>query len=127
MPEVTIDGLNQLSWPALRQTNYIGYFSLENSLLLHFINFIFVDKFLWIFQEELEALRAKFEKVDKERQELKQHNEKLDSRVSTWLLSFIFSIFHTLLWVNCKFLTVKAISSSGAIWLCTVSSLKYVP
>ena len=34
-------------------------------------------------QEELEALRAKFEKVDKERQELKQHNEKLDSRVST--------------------------------------------
>merc|ERR1711874_736455 len=32
--------------------------------------------------EELEALRAKFEKVDKERQELKQHNEKLDSRLS---------------------------------------------
>merc|ERR1712037_588668 len=32
--------------------------------------------------EELEALRAKFEKVDKERHELKQHNEKLDSRLS---------------------------------------------
>lgn len=34
------------------------------------------------FQEELEALRAKFEKVDKERLELKQQNEKLESRVS---------------------------------------------
>lgn len=35
------------------------------------------------FQEELEALRAKFEKVEKERTELKQQTEKLESRVST--------------------------------------------
>ncbi len=33
-------------------------------------------------QEELDALRAKFEKVEKERQELRQQNEKLESRVS---------------------------------------------
>ena len=48
-------------------------------------------------QEELEALRAKFEKVDKERQELKQHNEKLDSRVSTWLLSCFFDFSHIIM------------------------------
>ena len=58
-----------------------------------------VDKFIFFYlQEELEALRAKFEKVDKERQELKQHNEKLDSRVSFSL--FIFTHF---LLVNCNF------------------------
>ena len=53
---------------------------------------------LLLLQEELEALRAKFEKVDKERQELKQNNEKLDSRVSFSL--FIFTHF---LLVNCNF------------------------
>ena len=57
-----------------------------------------VDKFIFFYlQEELEALRAKFEKVDKERQELKQHNEKLDSRVSTWLLSYFFDFSHIIM------------------------------
>ena len=58
---------------------------------------------LLLLQEELEALRAKFEKVDKERQELKQHNEKLDSRVSFSL--FIFTHF---CWLIAIFLTVKS-------------------
>ena len=36
---------------------------------------------LFIAQEELEALKARLEKVEKERTELKQTNEKLESRV----------------------------------------------
>lgn len=34
-------------------------------------------------QEELEALKAKLEKVEKEKNELKVSNERLESRVST--------------------------------------------
>ena len=49
-------------------------------------------KFTMVFQEELDALRVKFEKAEKERQELKQTNEKLESRVS-------FSLF---LWYYCQ-------------------------
>ena len=43
----------------------------------------FFDNFCFVFQEELDVLRAKFEKMDKERQELRTQNEKLESRVCT--------------------------------------------
>ena len=37
----------------------------------------------YFFQDELESLRARFEKIEKERNELKIANERLESRVST--------------------------------------------
>ncbi len=45
-------------------------------------SFHLISILISVFQEELEALRARLEKVDKERLELKQTNEKLESRVS---------------------------------------------
>ena len=45
---------------------------------------------MMLFQEELDALRAKYEKAEKERQELRQNNEKLESRVSN---NFMITIF----------------------------------
>ena len=43
----------------------------------------FLTHLYLVLQEELDVLRAKFEKIDKERQELRTQNEKLESRVCT--------------------------------------------
>ena len=40
------------------------------------------EPFLFIFQDELESLRSRFDRMEKERAELKIANERLESRVS---------------------------------------------
>ena len=48
-------------------------------------------------QEELDVLRTKFEKMDKERQELRQQNEKLESRVRPKILIAIWMLIRPLI------------------------------
>ena len=52
-------------------------------ILIHYVAYLIHDKTLIDLQEELDVLRTKFEKMDKERQELRTQNEKLESRVCT--------------------------------------------
>lgn len=58
----------------------IVYCDDDGKLMMLKMNTHFTLIFLGL-QEELDVLRAKFEKMDKERQELRQQNEKLESRV----------------------------------------------
>lgn len=51
------------------------------------------------FQDELEVLRARLEKSEKERQDLKHENEKLEARVSTHRL--LSTITRARLLTNC--------------------------
>ena len=55
-------------------------------ILIHYVAYLIHDKTLIDLQEELDVLRTKFEKMDKERQELRQQNEKLESRVRPKIL-----------------------------------------
>ena len=80
-------------WPwwrlLIKITPMLNVHRTENQLKSQTVSFktavfnAFFNHFCFVLQEELDVLRAKFEKIDKERQELRTQNEKLESRVCT--------------------------------------------
>ena len=81
-------------WPwwrlLIKITPMLNVHRTENQLKSQTVSFItkmfndFLTRYIcFVLQEELDVLRAKFEKMDKERQELRTQNEKLESRVCT--------------------------------------------
>ena len=64
---------------------------------MHYVAYLIHDKTLIDLQEELDVLRTKFEKMDKERQELRQQNEKLESRVRPKILIAIWMLIRPLI------------------------------